>query len=545
MISFFRKLFGIDPALEIEAADGPTYISPPTRYDGQKFSGGLEDMIDEIRGLDYWTLRSRSAALFGYNSYAKGIIRRLLTNVINTGLSVESIPEEAILGMPEDSLADWSETVEVRFNLWAESPAICDVKQYRSFGDIQRAIYREALIEGDCLVIIRQDPRTKLPQLQVVNGSRVQTPIDKRLDSTVIDGVHLGKKGEHLGYWVYNGTDEIIDNTYEYVPVRGPRSGRLQAWLVYGFDKREDGIRGEPLLSVAIQPLAEVDRYRDSAQRKALINSRIVGFIKRSKDGPGSLALQGAAVRKSTETKDTTGETNPVSVPEIMPGVFMERLQPGEEPAPYSGNSADVNFGPFEAAIIVGLAWALEIPPEILMLSFNKNYSASQAAVNEFWMLLARERGRFGSENNRHVYEDWFLSEVLLGKISAPGYLQSIADPAKYDINRAWLLAEWIGPVKPATDTLKQANGFAALVAGGWTTNARAARLLTGSKFTKNIRQIKKENELKMAAQAPIMAAESTYGAAVVDRALARVYPIHAAEEKVSHDEMVDGSVGD
>ena len=62
MIGFFRKLLGIDPALEIEAADGPTYISPPTRYDGQKFPGGLEDMIDEIRGLDYWALRSRSAS---------------------------------------------------------------------------------------------------------------------------------------------------------------------------------------------------------------------------------------------------------------------------------------------------------------------------------------------------------------------------------------------------------------------------------------------------------------------------------------------------
>ena len=521
-MGFWKKLFGLEPALEIEAADNYQY--PTGQYDGQKFSGGVSGMIDEISGLDYWTLRERSARLFNFNSYAKGIVRRLVTNVINTGLSVESTPEEAVLGVPEDSLSDWSEMIENRFNLWAQSPQICDVKGYRTFGGVQAAIYREAIIEGDCLVIARQDTRTKLPQLQAVNGSRVQTPPEQHANPRVVDGVHLDVNGRHLGYWVYKGTEDVEDDRYVYVSARGRKTGRLQAWLVYGFDKREDGVRGEPLLAVAIQPLNEIDRYRDSAQRKAYINSMIVGFIKRSDKGPGSLPIQGAAVRKKTTTKDEE-TANPVTVAEILPGVYMERLQPGEEPAPYSINGADVNFGAFEASILVGIAWALEIPPEILMLSFNKNYSASQAAVNEFWMLLARERKRFGDENNAHVYEDWFLSELLLGKIRAPGFLEAMRNPIQYDVVRSWLLSEWIGPVKPATDLLKQANGFAALVNGGWTTNAKAARLLTGSKFSKNMRILKRENELKMEAQKPLMEAEAEFGQEAVARALARITP--------------------
>ena len=538
-MGFIKKLLGLEPALEVEAADSEPISFG--QYDGNKFPGGVSGKIDEISGLDYWTLRERSANLFNFNSYAKGIIRRLVTNIINTGLSVESTPEETILGVPEDSLSDWSEMIENRFHLWAQSQEICDVKGYRNFGGLQRSIYREALIEGDCLVISRQDERTKLPQLQIVNGSRIQTPPGKFADTRVVDGVHLDVNGRHLGYWVYKGTDNLLEDLedrYVYIPAAGGKTGRRQAWLVYGFDKREDGVRGEPLLSVAIQALNEIDRYRDSAQRKASINSMIVGFIKRANAGPGTMPVQGGAVRKSTVTVADDESTNPVTVAEIMPGVFMERLEPGEEPAPYSINGSDVNFGAFEAAIMVGVAWALEIPPEILLLSFNKNYSASQAAVNEFWMLIGKERSRFGSENNSHVFEDWFISELLLGKIRAPGFLGATRDPTRYDVVRSWLLSEWIGPVKPATDMLKQANGFAALVNGGWTTNSKAARLLTGSKFSKNMRIIKKENELKMEAQRPLMEAEAEFGQEAVARALARVTP-QPLERGDGH-EMVD-----
>ena len=297
-MGFFKKLFGREPALEIEAAD-QDYIFPPRGFTGEKFPGGLQGAIDDLAGLDYWTLRERSANLFNFNSYAKGIVRRLVTNVINTGLTLEAIPEETILGVPEDSLVDWSENIENRFSLWWHSPDICDVKGYRKFGGLQRSIYREAIIEGDCLVILRQDPNTKLPQLQIINGSRISTPSDLTVadeNQTIVDGVVLDKNGRHLGYWVFNGTDEVVDDTYTYVPAYGRLTGRRNAWMVYGFDKREDGVRGVPLLSVAIQPLHEIDRYRDSAQRKAFINSMIVGFISREHHGPATLPVSIAPV---------------------------------------------------------------------------------------------------------------------------------------------------------------------------------------------------------------------------------------------------------
>src|SRR5678815_4353827 len=55
------------------------------RWDhGEKFPGGLGPV--EIVWTDYWSLRARSSELFERNLYARGLIRRMVTNEINTCL---------------------------------------------------------------------------------------------------------------------------------------------------------------------------------------------------------------------------------------------------------------------------------------------------------------------------------------------------------------------------------------------------------------------------------------------------------------------------
>ena len=67
-------------------------------FNGEKFFGGLGS--DEIQIVDYWVLRRRSAQLFNENLYARGLIRRLVTNEINKGLRPIVEPAEKILGLP-------------------------------------------------------------------------------------------------------------------------------------------------------------------------------------------------------------------------------------------------------------------------------------------------------------------------------------------------------------------------------------------------------------------------------------------------------------
>jgi len=488
------------------------------QYNGDKFEGGY-GYDNFVKTLDYWTLRQRSSELFQENLYARGVIKRLITNEINTGLTLEAVPEEEILGVPLDSLNDWSENVENRFNLYSENKDLSSFKGDKVFAKVQFAARMEALISGDVLVVLRTDQRTGLPAVELVRGDRVQTPVltesRPRNNNRVIHGVELDSRDRHVAYWIRQDEGES-----KRIPARGTR-GRRTAWLLYGTENRLNDLRGEPLLSVILQSLKEVDRYRDSAQRKAVINSMLAMFIRKTEDKMGTLPMQGAAVRKDSVTvTDNDGGKRSFDIASQMPGIVMQELQHGEEPVGFQQHT-DVDFGKFESTIIQAVAWSLEIPPEILTLSFNSNYSASQAALNEFKIYLNRVRGDFATDFCKPVYADWLLAEVLNGDILAPRLVEAWRDPQLHDIFGAWIASDWSGAIKPSTDIKKQAQGYEIQVKNGWVTNRRAAREQTGTKFSKNVQIIKKENELMAEAMRPLLELKAEFGEKETDEAIA------------------------
>jgi len=153
-------------------------------------------------------------------------------------------------------------------------------------------------------------------------------------------------------------------------------------------------------------------------------------------------------------------------------------------------------------------------------LSFSNNYSASQAAINEFKIYLNKVWSDWGETFCMPIYVEWLISETLLQKITAPGLLQAWRNPQEYDVFGAWVATDWYGSIKPSTDMLKQAKGSKLLVEEGWTTNARESRMLTGTKFSKNIKRIKRENELKAEAARPLLELNKEFGTDVANDAI-------------------------
>lgn len=480
-------------------------------FDGEKFAGGMNDgnaLYDSV--LDYDILQRRSAKLFRENLYARGLIRRLITNEITTGLQLESTPEESIIGVPEDSLGDWSEEIETRFSLWAKSKQLCDDSWQSTFSKIQRTARMEALISGDVLVILHN--RDGQPAIELVRGERIRTPLmTKNIDlsnKTIVDGIELDKRGRHIAYWILQD-----DGNSERVASFGSRSKRRTAWLIYGTEKRSGDHRGEPLLSLVIQSLKEIDRYRDSAQRKALINSLLAIFIKKDEDKPGTKPLSNGATRKTSGTvTDNTGATRKFNMADELPGLAIETLQHGETPVAFGNDGTDVNFGVFEEAIIQGIAWGYEIPPEILRLSFNSNYSASQAAINEFKMYLNRVRTEFGEDFCQPIFVDWLLSQVIIGKVKNIEILQAFQRPGEFDVFAAWTCSDWSGAIKPSTDMKKMGQAYKILLDLGLITYDRAAKETTGTKFSKNIKKIRRENQLRADAARPLLELAAEFG---------------------------------
>lgn len=485
-------------------------------FDGEKFPTGFGDT--QIQIIDYWTLRMRSGQLFNENLYARGLVRRLITNEINTGLTVETMPDENILGVSEDTLDEWSETVEDRFGLWSKNPSACDWKRKNTLGGLQRLARMEALVSGDILVVERHSRRVGLPQIQLISGNQVMTPAvvkdrNVRKGHKLIHGVELDKDGRQVAYHVRQE-----DGTFKRLPAFGEKSGRRIAWLVYGTDKRLDEVRGQPLLALVLQSLKELDRYRDSALRQAVVNSILAMFISKTEEKMGTLPVTGGAVRRDSGiVTDSDGSERIFNIAKMIPGVVVEELQTGETPTAFT-KGTDIDFEAFERAVVAGIAWANEIPPEILLLSFSNNYSASQAAINEFKIYLNKVWGEWGESFCQPIYQEWLISETLRRNIHAPGLLDAWrAGPEKYAEFGAWTAAEWFGSVKPSTDMLKQAKGSKLLVAEGWSTNAREARGLTGSKYRRNIRKLKRENELKVEALTPLAEFKQEFGESIED----------------------------
>lgn len=483
-------------------------LTSPVQYgwhNGDKWAGGFG--VTKLLEPDYWTLRARSSQLFETNGYCRGIVRRLTTNVINTGLHLESTPEEKVLGVEEDSLADWSEDVETRFGIWAKDPYLCDHAEQGTFGAIQAQANVEALVNGDVLVVLRQFQATRMPRVQLINGALVRSPMRPSLarGNKIKHGVELDSLGRQVAYWV-----QQEDGTSKRLPAYGEKTGRRLAWLLYGTDKRLDDVRGKPMPSMFLQSLAEIDKYRDSVQRKALVNSMLAMFIQKDEQQTGTRPITAGAVRRGTQaTVDTTGTTRRYNVAEHIPGVVLDELQVGEKPVGFHNQGTDEKFADFEAAIIGGIAWMLEIPPEILQLAFSNNYSASQAAINEFKMYLDRARMRFGDEFCQPIYVEWLLAQALSGKVNAPGLLESWRDPVKYDAFGAWTSSDWTGHVKPSTDVFKQARGIELLLEMGLTTRDRASREATGTKFSKNVKKLARENEMLAEALEPLKALDA------------------------------------
>lgn len=91
MVSNFKVEYSIDPSIHSAGqsipsvsvdALGPYVPTNFTDFNGEKFPGGFG--ITNIFTTDYWTLRVRSEQLFKDNLYAKGLIRRLITNEISS-----------------------------------------------------------------------------------------------------------------------------------------------------------------------------------------------------------------------------------------------------------------------------------------------------------------------------------------------------------------------------------------------------------------------------------------------------------------------------
>lgn len=487
------------------------------RWDGSKFFGSLSP-VSEWTFVDYWTLRKRSLALFKKNMYAKGVIRRLLNNEIHTGIIASPTPMGSVIwkGMDDESrenlVAEWGEQLETEFSLYAETPTVFDWGKKLTFSSFQETVRFESLISGDGIIISRIDNKTGLPRWQWVNGDHIVSPesYNLREEHYILHGVEFDRWGKKCAFHIRTMVNGEFQ--YERIPVRGEKSGRLISWMVYGTEHFVDDVRGEPFLADSVYILKDLDRTRDAEVRASLVNAMIPIFFKHSKDAisvprpSAGVALKGAsgAVVPPTASRPATtpgGIILPDGYDVEPPTKKIDIWNPGtvadldsdEDVVSFNTNRPNVNYAAFEKAIVSVLSWSHGIPPEILMLEFNNNYSASRQANNEFVVYLSKFYKSFGETVCQNIYNAFLEQAVLTGQLALPGFMKAYGDPTKWRTVSAWEKCAWIGLNRPAVDRLKEVQASEKALDNMLTTFDIEARSVSGLSIDQIIQTQKRE----------------------------------------------------
>lgn len=442
--------------------------------------GSPKEDIDANLGL----LRERSRDLYMNTPVATGALKTIRTNVIGSGLRLNSQIDYEYLGMTEDEADVWETQVEREFNLWSES-ILCDSMQMHNFYELQQIAFLSHLMSGECFVMMPFSTNKGMPyelRVQLIEADRISSPQAAKGD--ISSGVEVGKMGEVLAYHIaqfHPLAEGFNEKKWIRIEKFGKESGRQNILHLMEAERPEQR-RGTPLLSPVIESLKQLGRYSEAELMAALVSSMYTVFIK--SESPEDAPL-GSVIPEDQQVD--AGDENSY---ELAPGAIIG-LDENESIEVANPGRNNASFDPFVTSILRQVGAAIEVPYELLQKHFTSSYSASRAALLEAWKMFRMRRVWMSARFCQPIYEEWLTEAVSLGRIDAPGFFD---DPM---IRKAYAQAEWNGPSQGQIDPLKEVNAAEKRVEGGFSTRARETIELTGGDYYKNIRQRGREEQLR------------------------------------------------
>lgn len=440
-------------------------------------------------------LRKRSRSLIMTAPLAKSAIRKNVVNVVGYGLRPKPTIDHEKLNLSPEQADEWKKNTESEFALWAESKH-CDVTKVHDFYDLQQIALLSALSNGDACGLIEYDkPQAYLPyglRLHMIESDRVCNPdsngnsvnLNVKSDNgnRIFNGVEINDKGAVVAYHIcstYPSSKINKEKKWYRVKAYGEKTGNPNVLMIFE-SERADQYRGVPYLAPVIESLKQLTRYSEAELMAAVINGFFTVFIK-TDSNRGEYTFGGV----EDEGDESTTSPNDYA---LGPGA-INILGENESIEIADSKRPSQNFEAFVTSMSKYIGAALDIPVELLTLSFTSSYSASRAALLEAWKAFKMKRAWLVKDFCQPIYEMWLTEAVAIGRINAPGFF---LDPV---IKKAWCRCEWNGPSAGMIDPVKEIRAAKERVDLGVSTREREAMELTGTDFERNIAQLEKESK--------------------------------------------------
>ena len=450
------------------------------------------------------TLVSRSRSLYMTSPIATSAIKTTKTNVVGSGLKLKSRIDYEVLGITEEKCQAIEDKIEREFALWADTKA-CDALGINNFYEMQGLYLLGEMLNGDAFCIRKYETPTKaMPyglRLQLIEGDRVCTPNigvsvgnspyisygkNKDNGNEIYSGIEVNKDGKVVAYWICNqypnaqSVGEYKALEWHRIEAFGANTGLPN--IMHSFDaERAEQRRGVPVLAPVIETLKQLSRYTDAELMAAVISGMYTVFIKT--EAPTDMPFGEAMpdVYEPVEHNENEYELGNGAINVLGTNESIQIADPKRPSTSFNG---------FVNAMCKQIGSALEIPQELLLKEFNASYSASRAALLEAWKMFRMRRESLARDFCQPVYEMFLTEAVASGRIRARGFFQ---DPI---LRKAWCGADWNGPAPGMIDPVKEVNAAKLRISEGLSTREEETMGLTGGNFSKNARQLKKENEL-------------------------------------------------
>lgn len=460
-------------------------------------SGSPREDIDENND----TLRQRSRTMYMSSPVAAAALKRLRTNVVGKGLQLKSTIDRETLGMSQEQAELWQKQTEKEFALWADNKKACDAIGMNDFYDMQQLVMLAWPMSGDVFALCRRYEATRLHpyslRLHIIEADRIRTPTSSYTyagssttgkaenGNTIFDGVEVDSNGKIVAYHISNKypyENTLKANGFQRVEAYGAETG-LPNILHIAETERPEQYRGVPYLAQVMEPLLQMRRYTEAEIQSAVVQSFLTAFVV-TKSGTDEMPFN------ETGEDDVSKSENDY---EMGPGT-INIMEEGEDVKFATPTHPNTGFETFMRALMEQVGAALEIPADMLSMSFNASYSASRAALLEAWKGFRMRRKWLTQDFCRPTYEIWMTEAVARGRIVAPGFL---TDPV---MRQAYLQSEWIGPPPGQLDPTKEISAAKMAIDEGLSTREQEAIRLNGSQYVANVDKLVVENAKLQAA---------------------------------------------
>jgi len=457
----------------------------------ENFITGVTDADSSVDWGQRLTIVERVRQLVRDSPVSTAIIGRTCDHSIGArGLTCHPQIDHERLGWTIERAIKWQDEANSLWRWFSESPE-CDIARTQNFQQKQNLTLRSYLEGGDCFTLFTEKERAgsdfKL-KLQTLESERCNNKDYAEDTLNLVEGVVKDDAGAPERYQFSNIIPEDFTKnaavTWDELNIFDPKTGRRNILQHYN-QIRPGQTRGIPLLAPVVDKILQLNRLSNAELLASVINSFYTIVI--TGDPANTKQTRQSPAETGSETANDKLKLGHGSIIRGDTGTEFESFDP---------QRPNHRFEPFFNAEVAQIGASIGIPKSLILMLFDKSYSASRGEVLLAWVYFLSKRTDIAVGLCQPTYEA-FLDEVISrGMLDAPGYFSDMR------IRKAFqgsAYNQWTGPTRPAIDELKEAQANALANAKGWKSLTGITTETTGKDWVKVTEQLAREHKLRVA----------------------------------------------